>query len=352
MGLQHSFDTISRVVEQIESQGRSVRDLEVETAPAASGDLSVEMTLPVPMCGVNNGSATSPLTPKTASLSEDGGIAITCDIADILPVPSDNESVSPASEQAVRVEDGNLVLTVSFTVEAAESAGESTTVAEAEESGSDASALNTVGSADHCCDEDTVTAEPTESPLARRLDAARSEDVPAYDDTDYLQTLYDSCGTFTEMSEHIEMDIAAETVRRYMIEADIHEPASYDTAAHESTTSSDDHDATQESESAPDDATATPSPPEPETVPDEQILTDGIGLPDGVAVEDIVDAVANGTTVYEVQRSLDLDHGQTRDLLKQLNVLDLVLHRIDGPSRSASKGDIVQRMRQCNSATA
>jgi hypothetical protein len=350
MGLQHSFDTISRVVEQVESQGRSVRDLTVETAPAASGDLSVEMALPVPMCWVTNGSATSPLTPKTASLSEDGGIAITCDIADILPL--DNESVSPASEQAVRVEDGNLVVTVSFTVETAESAEESTTVAEAGEPRSDASALDTAGSPDHCCDEDTVTAEPAESALARRLDAARSEDVPAYDDTDYLQTLYDSCGTFTEMSEHIEMDIAAETVRRYMIEADIHEPASYDTAAHESLTSSDDHDATQESESAPDDATATPSPPEPETVPDEQILTDGIGLPDDVAVEDIVDAVANGTTVYEVQRSLELDHGQTRDLLKQLNVLDFVLHRIDGPSRSASKGDIVQRMRQCSSATA
>jgi len=333
MGLQDSFDALSRVVEQVESRTRSVRELEVTTASDTAGALNVEMTLPVPMCPTADGGAESPLTPETASVDDNGDITITCAVSDLLPASSGTESVVRTEEQAARVEDGELVVTVCFRIEPSEAPATAN---------------------DEASQSEAVTAADggTEDSLASRLAAVRSDGVPAYDDTEYLRTLYESCGTFTEMSEYIEMDIAAETVRRYMIEADIHEPASYDTTAQNARSDGVDHEAIEESETASGEVGSTPSPPEPEPIPSEQILTDGIGLPDGVTVEDIVDAIVDATAVYEVQRSLDLDHGQTRDLLRQLNVLDLVLHRIGDPQQTASKDDIVRRMRQCGGVNA
>lgn len=58
-----------------------------------------------------------------------------------------------------------------------------------------------------------------------------------------------------------------------------------------------------------------------------------------MTVEDIINVVVDPAAVYEVQRSLGLGHGQTRDL---------VLHRIDGRPQEVSRTDVIQRVRQCN----
>ncbi|WP_276273221.1 hypothetical protein [Haloarcula litorea] len=340
MRLRNSFDVLSHVVEQFETRGRSVRELEVTTDPDRAGALDVTMTVPVSLCAASSGTLDSSLTPEQASISERGGLTVTFSTSELLPDPPTDAAVVDVDERAVRVDDGELVLTVGFSVEPTGS--ETTDDADAEaEPRRDATDDETGEAAEADGDGD-------EDSLAARLAAARSEDVPAYDDIDYLRTLYESCDTFTEMSEHIEMDVAAETVRRYMIEADVHDPASYDTAA-ESDPGDDAEAVTDDSGPAAD---TEPSPAAPEPAADEPLVTDGIGLPEGVTVEDIVDAVVDATAVYEVQRSLDLDHGQTRDLLRQLNVLDLVLHRIDGPQRDASKTDVVQRIRQCAAGNA
>ncbi|MFD1600426.1 hypothetical protein [Halobellus rarus] len=65
----------------------------------------------------------------------------------------------------------------------------------------------------------------SESSILTNLEAARDESVPPFEDTEYLQCLYDSCETFAEMSEKINMAVSDETVRRYMIDADIHSPS-------------------------------------------------------------------------------------------------------------------------------
>lgn len=45
----------------------------------------------------------------------------------------------------------------------------------------------------------------------------------------HIRRLYEISETFDEMSDLIELDVSAETVRRYMIDAGIHSPESYAT---------------------------------------------------------------------------------------------------------------------------
>jgi hypothetical protein len=72
----------------------------------------------------------------------------------------------------------------------------------------------------------TTPKSDSKSGIQTELEAVRDKSVPPFKDTDYLQCLYDSCETFSEMSEKIDMDVADETVRRYMIDANIHSPSS------------------------------------------------------------------------------------------------------------------------------
>jgi len=393
MGLQHAFGVLSQVVEQVERRGRSVREVEATTDSDAAGALDVSMTLPVSLCAASNGTLDSPFTLERASLSENGGVTVTLSATDLLPELSTAEAVGDVDERAVHVDDGDLLVTVGFRIAPASSSvvaaaddvapdeershnpsgadtdeaagGNSDTLAarllaaRADDVSADNAALDDEPSRDGGGADAEATDDSGDGGLTARLAAVRTDDVPAYEDTDYLRLLYESCGTFTDMSDRIEMDVAAETVRRYMIEADIHSPRSYDTTTRDANCDDDPDDTTEDtssvtgdSETAFEGAGSAPSPTATEDVPEEQFVTDGIGLPDGVTVEDIVDAVVDATAVYEVQRSLDLGHGQTRDLLRQLNVLDLVLHRIDDRPHEASKDDIVQRIRQCDAGTA
>ncbi|SDX93026.1 hypothetical protein SAMN04487946_104104 [Halobellus clavatus] len=258
--------------------------------------------------------------------------------------------------------------------------------------------------------------------------AVRDESVPPYEDTPYLRRLYEVCDTFDEMSERIEMDVSAETVRRYMIDADVHSPRSYTLGDAEVSTTDDDEtqsEAATRSEAAtqngaathavehaadsgsttddgrtPDvadatgqrdasdatpeaapskasegeqraDETAPPAPDgsserrgdgdgsqataedaeellAPDSLPDEQLIADGIGLPETLTLPDVVDAVIDARTVHEVGRELGLEHDRTRRLLRQLNVLDLVLCRVSNASGGrCSVETVAGRIRQC-----
>ena len=418
MGLQHAFDVLAQVVEQFERQGQSVRDVETTTDPHSTDTLDVSMTIPISLCGVSNGTLNSSFLLERASLSDSGDITVTLSVSDLLPKLSSAEMVVDTEKQGVHVDDGKLIMTVGFRIDPTVSTAAATTTADdtapdEEQSTDTASTVldeeqsidspdvddvaldgerskdttgtdtsKNVGGNDDTLAARLLAAESDDVPadegrschgdggsaetvddsdddrLAARLAAARSDDVPAYEDTDYLRTLYESCGTFTEMSDRIEMDVAAETVRRYMIEADIHAPSSYDTATHDSE-HDDSDDETEDAASVTDDtdvglesAGPEPAPSTLDDVPEEQFVTDGIGLPEGVAVEDIVSTVVDATAVYEVQQSLDIGHEQARDLLEQLNILDLVLHRIDGQPDKVSKNDVVQRIRECEPGAA
>ena len=203
---------------------------------------------------------------------------------------------------------------------------------------------------------------------------ARDTDVPPFKDPDLLADVYESCDTFAQMADAIDMDVTAETVRRYMIDYDIHQPNSYRTAAdddgsadgsgvadsdgpdagvdpeHEGPNESgqpvdedDDHRAAVDDtgeEGAPSAATAV-EPTEP------VVLSDGIGLPDEVTVDTLIDTVKRSNTLYEVTREINVDRQDALDVLEELNLLDLVVGRLATEGqRDLSREKIVDRLRE------
>jgi hypothetical protein len=132
-----------------------------------------------------------------------------------------------------------------------------------------------------------------------------------------------------------------------MIEAGVHDPTSYDTSPGTEAAVSLDSGETPADD--PDHASAaTPTMEEVEAAVEEQVVADGVGLPDGLDVADVVDAVVESATLFEVQRRLELDREPTQELLNQLDLLDLVLHRVaEGPKRQVSYEEVTARIRQC-----
>ena len=325
MGLQNSFDILSDIVDEYESRGRALRNVEAAAGDGSGDRLEATLEVPVSLCSAE-ADGDSTLTPETATLTEGGGLRVEFDTATLGTLPADVATGVSATEGAVSVDDDGLVLTVELTIDPGSdsTAPDHGTV----ERTADQSDESAVDSGD---DGDGDTDGPTET----GPQSVRDDSVPPYEDTAYLRALYDACDTFTEMSREIGMEVSAETVRRYMIEAGVHDPDTYDTDSDGATGNSPPAGATD----AESDPTAA--------MPDEQLVTDGIGMPEGVALEDVVEAVVDSSTTYEVQRTLGLERQETRDLLQELNLIGLVLHRISDDEQETSYEQAVARIRQC-----
>lgn len=350
MGLRDAFDVLSDVLGGYESRGVTVRSVETTTDSCGDGALRAVLEIPVSVCDGAESQEGVSLSPSGASLTDRGDLTVTFDASEVVPAPS--TPAATAVDRAVRVDEGQLLATVAFTLDPGNGSEEGD-----RPTADGGRPLHEGGSPEAGSRGET-------DPLA----AARSPDVPPYDDTEYLQALYDACDTFAEMSDRIPMDVAAETVRRYMIDAGVHDPSSYDTAEGDGdgrdpadgsdregeTGNGSDRDTLEGFEVGSDREVNGPTAEadfksDAETA-DEQLIADGIGLPDGVYLQDVVDAVTDATTVYEVQRSLGLGHRRTHDLLRRLNVLDLLLHRVDRPHEAATERDVLRRIRQCTPA--
>jgi hypothetical protein len=156
----------------------------------------------------------------------------------------------------------------------------------------------------------------------------RDRDVPPFKDPDLLASVYESCDTFAEMAEALEMDVTAETVRRYMIDYDIHEPNSYDTVDSE-------------------DGASGPGDDEP------VVLSDGIGLPEDITVDALIGTVKQSNTIYEVKRDMGVDREDALEMLRELNLLDLVVGRLATEAeRDISREDVVERLREASATRA
>lgn len=162
-----------------------------------------------------------------------------------------------------------------------------------------------------------------EDPTGVAAAAEDEPDLPPFKDPDRLAEVYASCDTFAEMAETIDMDVTAETVRRYMIDYDIHEPNTYRTGDGD------------EPESA---SRETPEP---------LVISDGIGLPDDVTVDTLIDTVKRSNTIYEVTREVNVDREDALEMLEELNLLDLVVGRLATEGeRDISRDEIVDRLRE------
>jgi hypothetical protein len=351
MDLQASFGVLSEVIEQYESRGRSVRNVEA-TAVDSGERLRSTLSVPLCLCAPADDESTA-TTPAAATLTEDG-LQVDFDV-EAPTLPETDAATVTVTDRSVRVDDANeVVLTVDLVVEPAETdSGPAITGTLADsDPGPDgdaaAGSADLPSDADDTAPADSAVAADGESIAAADADpdglaAVRDESVPPYEDEPYLRRLYEVCDTFDEMRREIPMDVSAETVRRYMIEAGVHDPTTYDTASERD---GDDAAAEAGRETTTADGEAAVDPLA--TVPDEQLLADGIGLPAELSIEDVADAVVEAGTMYEVRERLDLDPRQTRELLQQLDLIDLVMRRIgDDTPREVTHETVADRLREC-----
>jgi len=189
MGIQHSLDVLSAVVEQYESDGRSVRN--VEAAAGAVGDGTLEATLTVPVSLAASGSRTTPV-PDAATVTERGKLEVEFSTGDLLELPDASGATVEVRERSVHVTDADdLVLTIELTIEPLER-----TDPAAQRRGADGP---TEAEAPDPAPRETAAEDP-ESAETDPLAAVRDESLPPYEDTVYLRKLYETCGTFAEMS--------------------------------------------------------------------------------------------------------------------------------------------------------
>ncbi|MGQ4555529.1 hypothetical protein [Halobellus sp. GM3] len=401
-----SFDALSRLVERLGADPRSVRRVEAATKEDGDGPLHATVCVSVPFCEAaadGTGPALEPVAasadgdevrvafrgpklqefpPDSAVAAESGsGLSITTRTTDAridggemlltldvviasvaaderdegsiaangeaaatrgLSAPTDAApgSVSggepPRGESGGSTDESSAVERVSTSESERESADGGGAGANGVDSGANGDDSGPNG-------DDAVGRDDGGSDDVSGLADARDDSVPPYEDTAYLRCLYDACDTFAEMSDRIEMDVSAETVRRYMIDAGVHSPTSYRTEESDRSPAADGRSGPSVGGGSDADTDAESDP-----LPDEQLLADGIGLPDGLTLREVADAVVDARTVYEVQRQLGIGQDRTRRLLKQLNVLDLVLRRVsDEPERRVSYDAVTARIRQC-----
>lgn len=385
MGASASFKELSQIIGQYESDGGRIQHVEAKMPDQDSETgLTATLDVPVSLCPGEESEITA--SPQAATVTDDGGIRVEFSPS-MLPgldeyVPED---ASIVRDDARVTDDGTVVATFTLTFESESQRSEAVTDPSVDarsrsaplsaESGDDdtepadtstatvarGEAVEDAESAGEPEDTQAANEESTsdQSEVEKKLDAARNEDLPPYEDDEYLQCLYDSFDTFAQMAEHIEMDVSSETVRRYMTEAGIHQPTSYETADEaEADDCTDDNggatesdsdavDGPDEKESEPErDPAAEEEDDDPiESVSNTQLAADGIGLPDGLTIEELADAIESSMTLYDVQRQLDLGRERTQELLKQLNLIDLVVQRIShNPDQRVTREEIARRI--------
>lgn len=227
-------------------------------------------------------------------------------------------------------------------------------------------------------------------------------------DPEILAELYERYDTFEEMADAVDSDVSAQTVRRQMIHHGIHVPGSngvsaeteredreaapdeagsHDTHSSELSDEASTAGSSDELTTDPPTESAAGSPSEPtttaevstapETEPDEEQSSeditsqDGVDaktaegagtaddsdvqesnpppldkvLEEGITVGDLKCAVEGATTIYEVQRNLDIDREVAVDLLQHTGLLDLVQGRAAQKfERDRRKAEIDERL--------
>jgi len=359
MAVQTAVEVLARMLDGYGSSEQSVHHVGATSMEEGGDALHVvlEVGVPVGTTGVAGAA------PAGAALSDDGALTVRYPTEAVTSFPSPPDADVSAVPTSARVVDGEVVVSVEVTItptgdarvrddtaagdgtqstdrrgngtQSTDRRGDGTQTTDRAEAADGAAEATRSSSATSGGTEDGDGERKGDVPDA--IEAARNEAVPTYEDRAYLRAIYREYDTFSEMRAVIDMDVSTETVRRYMIDVGVHDPNSYETSGD----GSDDggRQAVASSEESPGGGA--------DVIPDEQLVTDGVGLPDGLALEDLLEAVVHSSTVYEVTRRLDVDQRRTRELLEQLDLLELVLHRVaDDHEREVTYGDVADRLRR------
>lgn len=307
----------------------------IKDTPESGGALTAEIEVSISACPSKEAEGRAAISLCAMSVDGDGRLQFEVESSQAV-VPT-NHDVSVEPTDAAFGSDGTITLTLSASVPTEDVVTSKKSSENSQET--------------HSHNESNESSESVGS--------HRNRDLPPFRDPELLAEVYESCDTFTEMPDELGMDVTAETVRRYMIDYGIHEPNSYNTA-----TTDDSDDATPEPdtsadvESKPDtDTTETdqdapaPAPAPAKTSDDDDLQTpvvvaDGIGLPDDVTVETIIETVRESNTIYEVKRDIGIERENTLDMLRELNLLDLVVGRLATEAeREISREEVIERLR-------
>lgn len=205
--------------------------------------------------------------------------------------------------------------------------------------------------------------------------AESANGTPAYKDPEALREVYENYDSFPAMTSALGVDVTSETVRRYMVKYGIHDPdepddesedrsdgesksrsddgiAESETEATEpSTAESDEHSTRDRSSSADGDRTDLENRPVAELLANtdldenDSIVADGIGVPQELTVSDLTEILDRSRTVSEATRALDLEHDQTRRILRDLGVIEFVTGRLTSQDTDVTIGEVERRLR-------
>jgi hypothetical protein len=374
---------LGRFLEEFE-QRVAVTTVDLVDAADSSGvdGLTAEVELTVATAaadatGEPNGGAEL-MSLVSTTVGDDGRLHLGFETAEPL-VPTTDHDVTVEPTGATVGDDGAMVVRLAVSVptgddptsEGTGGRGERTSGNAADESGAAADGESGSASADH--------GHGLESEFESDSESEAERTVPPFRDPDLLASVYESCETFAEMADRIDMDVTAETVRRYMIDYDIHQPNTYATAStrddETATPDAEGETATQETEEEVHREAETARWTEPtertgsgeqsgaaerakSTTRDEAdadesetpvVLADGIGLPNDVAVETLVEAVKRSNTIYDVERHVGVDREEAVRLLRELGLLDLVVGRLATEAqRDISREVVVDRLREAS----
>ncbi|TKR25028.1 hypothetical protein [Natronomonas salsuginis] len=160
--------------------------------------------------------------------------------------------------------------------------------------------------------------------------------TPPHRDPDALREAYEQNDTFVEMQRALGSDVTPEAVRQQMIKHGIHEiteekPSETDGESEQSEDSS-----TSSVEVSEDTRQAGSS----QTA--KVFVSDG-GFPVDLTVDDLKDVVQSSHTLYEATQRLDTDLEEAREMLKRLNLLDLVTGRLSACDEQTVTGAEIDR---------
>lgn len=334
-----AFRAIAAVIDTIESTESTVREVTLASEKAFSGEtlgVQFEVTLPE----ISN-IARMGLKPKGEDLrvADDG----TCILEFTLNIPLDDSFRSSAR-------DGQTFSALPGSFDIADQFAESDPFSLGDESPPETSL------------DEQVPAEvssTTEEPASGSGRAASSETEPppekAYRDPEQLQAVYDEYQTFEEMRDALGVDVTPQTVRRHMIKHGIHEVSSnpiLEALRNHSSAPGDrprrtDHQGEDEFDQLEGPRSTGDSSLEATDLKQYGTVAEyeQFELPKELSIEDIKDAVLASRTVYEAQQHIDLTREETRNILRDLDLLELVVGRVASSDiRDFSEAEVETRI--------
>ena len=291
MGMDSTLRHLGRFLDEWDRQETSVRAVTVTDCDGArTGDgVSTEVEISFPVAA--SGGPDRGVTACTPTVGSDGTLELS--LATGIPItPHEHEAVEIEPVDASFEGDGTVTVTFSGTI----------TAGDGVPSGADSRPAG---------DDKGTT------------DGGVTDDTPPFRNPELLEEVYESHETFADMAEALEMDVTGETVRRYMIDYNIHQPNSYNQS--DGPTASDDGFGDEEA----------------------IVLSDGIGLPDSVSVEELIGTVNRSNTIHEVKEDLDMERKEAHEMLKELNLVSVVMGRLaTDAGREMHREDIVEHLRE------